>query len=194
MKNKNKLILIITLATLIFSSGLQAQNSNTSERYGKTLNLGVGVGGYSGYYGYLEQSLPVFNINYELTVAKNFTLAPSISFYSYRRDYYWGDKNNPYRNYRYRETVVPIGLKGTYYLDQALRAGSKWDFYLAGSIGFAVVNSHWDNTYYGDKDYYRRANPLYLDVHAGAEYHFNNKVGMFLDVSTGVSTIGLAFH
>jgi len=174
---------------LIFNTKLKAQDS-----YGKTLNLGVGLGGYYGYYGYLEQSLPVFNINYEISVAKNFTLAPSISFYSYRRDYYWGDKNNPSRNYRYRETVIPIGLKGTYYFDDVLGAGSKWDFYLAGSLGFAVVNSRWDDNYYGDKDYYRRANPLYLDVHAGAEYHFNSKVGMFLDVSTGVSTIGLAFH
>jgi hypothetical protein len=35
---------------------------------------------------------------------------------------------------------------------------------------------------------------LFLDLHLGAEYHLNNRVGLFLDLSTGVSTIGLAIH
>jgi hypothetical protein len=41
---------------------------------------------------------------------------------------------------------------------------------------FAVVSSHWDADYYGNKTYYASPNPL------------------FLDLSTGVSTIGLGFH
>jgi hypothetical protein len=31
-------------------------------------------------------------------------------------------------------------------------------------------------------------------LHVGAEYHLSRKVGLFLDLSTGVSTLGLAFH
>lgn len=151
-----------------------------SEGHGHTLNLGLGAGGYSGYYGYNGNSLAVLNINYEFDVANNFTLAPFASFVTYRQDYY-------------RQTVIPMGGKGTYYFDQLLDANKDWDFYLAGSLGFTVVNTSWDNGYYRDNTY-QTINPLFLDVHIGAEYHLSRKVGLFLDLSSGVSTIGLAFH
>ena len=178
---------IFTLALLslflILGSNLSAQKRTFSENHGHALNLGLGIGGYSGYYGYVGHSLPVFHINYEFDVAKNFTLAPFISFYSYRNDKYY-----------YTETVVPIGVKGSYYFDQILDAGSDWDFYLAGSLGFSVVNSRWDNGYVRDDRYYHDVNPLFLDLHVGTEYHLNNRIGLFLDLSTGVSTVGLAIH
>jgi hypothetical protein len=170
------------------------QKVSAQESYGKVLNIGLGIGGYSGYYGYVGRSLPVFHIDYEFNVAKNFTLAPFVNFYSYSNSYYWGNKNNPYRYYNYRETVIPVGVKGTYYFDGLLEAGSKWDFYLAGSLGLAIVNSRWDDGYYGDKNYYHNGNPLFLDLHIGTEYHFTKKIGAFLDLSTGVSTIGIAIH
>jgi hypothetical protein len=191
MKKTTTLIFILTT---LFSINANSQDKSTGSQYGNTLNLGLGIGGYSGYYGYVGRTLPVLNVNYELSVAKNFTLAPFISFYTYSNSYYWGNKNYPYRYYTYRETVVPIGLKGTYYFDDLLKANSKWDFYLAGSLGFAIVSSTWDNDYYGDKNYYSRGNPLFLDVHVGAEYHFNNHIGAFLDLSTGVSTIGISIR
>jgi hypothetical protein len=159
---------------------LSAQNIKYSERYGNTLNVGLGVGGYAGYYGYVGHTVPVLNINYEFGVANNFTLAPFVTFYTYHYNYY-------------RETVIPIGGKATYYFDQILGAGKDWDFYLAGSLGFALVNTSWDNGYYRDSNYHT-VNPLFLDLHLGTEYHISQRVGIFLDLSTGVSTIGLAFH
>ncbi len=181
---------------MILGANLSAQHRHTtsSEKYGNTLNLGLGIGGYSGYYGYIGHSLPVFHIDYEFDVARNFTLAPFVSFYSYRNSYYWGDHNYSYAKYYYRETVIPIGAKGTYYFDQLFKANPKWDFYLAGSLGFAIVNSSWDSDYHGDRNYYQDASPLFLDIHAGAEYHINKRLGVFLDLSSGVSTIGLAIH
>ncbi|MES2779512.1 MAG: hypothetical protein V4651_06390 [Bacteroidota bacterium] len=169
-------------------------SATAQEKFGKTLNLGLGIGGYSGYYGYVGRSLPVFHLDYEFDVAKSFTLAPFVNFYSYSHDYYWGNNNTPYRYYTYRETVIPIGLKGTYYFDDLLKANSKWDFYLAGSLGFAIVNATWDDGYYGNRNYYRGGSSLFLDIHVGTEYHFNNRIGAFLDLSSGVSTIGLAIH
>ncbi|MEI7597059.1 MAG: hypothetical protein WCK02_15030 [Bacteroidota bacterium] len=190
-----KIFLFLLLMAFITNSNLLfAQKEKTSERYGKTINLGVGIGGYSGYYGYRGSSMPVLHFDYEFDVANSFTLAPFVSFYSYSNEYYWGSKNHPYKNYYYHETDIPIGVKGTYYFDQLLNANSKWDFYLAGSLGFVVVNSYWDNDYYGDKEYYKTRNPLFIDLHIGTEYHFNNHLGMFLDLSSGVSTIGLAIH
>jgi len=177
---------IITVTALfllmIMGTNLSAQQNTYSERYGNTLNLGLGIGGYSGYYGYIGRSLPVFHINYELGVANNFTLAPFVTFLTYHDDYYG-----------YRETIIPLGVKGTYYFDQLLNASPDWDFYLAGSLGFVVDNIAWDNSN-GNRTYYHSASPLFLDAHVGAEYHLNSKLGIFLDISSGVSTIGLAFH
>ncbi len=177
----------------IASFQINAQKTNTSEQYGKTFNLGLGVGGYSGYYSYVGHSIPVFNFNYEFAIAPSATLSPFISFYTYSNRYYWG-VNNTYKYYKYRETVIPIGIKGYYYFDQILEAKSKWDFYLAGSLGFALVRSSWDSDYYGDEDHFQRGNSLFLDIHAGVEYHVNRKFGLYFDLSSGTSTIGISIH
>jgi hypothetical protein len=189
---KTAITLLMFLSILTFN--VSAQQATSGEKFGKTLNLGLGIGGYSGYYGYIGHTLPVFHLDYEFDVANSFTLAPFVSFYSYKNGYYWGNKNYPYRYYYYHETVIPLGVKGTYYFDQLLEANSKWDFYLAGSLGFAIVSSSWDADYYGDRNYYHNASSLFLDAHLGTEYHINSRVGLFLDLSTGVSTIGLAIH
>ena len=185
---------IFIIAVILIS--IISNDINAQEKYGNALNLGLGIGGRTGYYGYASRSLPVFHLNYEFDVAKNFTLAPFISISTFTNDYYWGNSNNPYRYYSYRETIIPIGLKGCYYFDDLLKANSKWDFYMAGSLGFAIINQTWENNYNGDKNYYRGGggSNLFLDIHLGTEYHFNNRIGAFLDVSSGVSTIGLAFH
>lgn len=167
-----------------------ADKTTSTEKYGNTLNVGLGIG----YYGYVGHSIPVINLNYEFDIAKNFTLAPFIGFYSYSNNYYYGDPHNGYRYYNYHETVVPIGVKGTYYFDNLLNAGPKWDFYLAGSLGVAIVNSYWDQGYYGDRNVLGGSSALFLDAHIGTEYHISNKIGVILDLSTGVSTIGLAIH
>lgn len=174
---------------ILMMVGLFTFKSQAQERHGGTLNLGMGLGGYGGYYGYLGRSLPVFHLNYEFDVADHFTLAPFVSVYTFSERHYW---NNDY--YRYRETVVPIGLKGTYYFDEILSADSEWDFYLGGSLGFALVSTRWDQGYDGDRDVYRGGRPLFLDLHMGAEYHLNERLGVFLDLSTGVSTVGIALH
>jgi len=175
-----KITLTLMMALILSGAGAFAQKS-ASSGHGHTLNLGLGIG-YYGYYHHAGRSLPVLNINYEFDVARNFTLAPFITFATYRNDHD-----------HYRESIIPIGVKGSYYLDQALNAGSDWDFYLAGSLGFAIVRSTWDDGYEGDT-YYSNVSPLFLDLHLGAEYHLSNKVGLFLDLSTGVSTLGLSFR
>jgi hypothetical protein len=183
----------IILLTILFVSAIQL-NTHAQETYGGTLNLALGVGGYSGYYKYAGRSLPVFHVNYELGVARNFTLAPFLSLYTFRDEYYWGNDSNPDRYYSYRETVIPVGVKGAYYFDALLNATSPWDFYLAGSLGLAIVNSHWEDGYNGDKNYYHRGSRVFLDLHIGAEYHLNKRFGIFVDLSSGVSTLGLAIH
>ncbi|MGQ0826783.1 MAG: hypothetical protein ACT4ON_00155 [Bacteroidota bacterium] len=182
--------LVVTFLLFIGCYVGKAQEMTDSEQYGRTLNLGIGIG----YYGYVGHALPVASFNYEFDVARNFTLAPFIGFYSYTNYYYWGDYDRPYRDYSYRETVVPVGVKGSYYFDQLFRAGEKWDFYASADLGFAFRTVTWDAEYNGSKKLSRGASPLYIDGHVGAEYHMNDKIGLFLDLSTGISTFGLAIH
>lgn len=185
-----KIHTLVLPAFILLSSFLLSQEPIVNEKYGKTLNLGVGVG----YYGYVGQPVPFGTINFEFDIAKNITLAPFIGDYGYQRNYYWGNKDYPDRYYSYRTIVVPAGVKGTYYFDQLLHANSKWDFYAAASVGFAFRHSVWENGYYGNINVTQSASPLYIGAHAGTEYHMNQKAGLFLDLSTGVSTFGLTIH
>ncbi|HEX2901112.1 MAG TPA: hypothetical protein VHS96_15445, partial [Bacteroidia bacterium] len=156
-----------------------------SESFGNTLNLGLGIG----YYGYVGHAMPAFHLNYEFEVARNFTLAPFVTLVSYRNTRRWSSQN-----YYYRQTVVPMGVKGTYYFDKLLHAGSRWDFYLAGSLGFAWRTTRWEDGYGGETHVTNGTSGLYLDGHIGAEYHASQNVGLFLDLSTGISLFGVAIH
>lgn len=181
-----RIMMLIGLILMVFHF-----NSYSQESYGKTLNLGLGVAGHSGYYKYAGKSIPVFNINYEFDVAKNFTLAPTASIYTFRDQYYWGNANNPDRYYKYSEVVIPIGVKGYYYFDDVININSDWDIYGGASIGIALVNSSWESGYLGDKNYYHGNNNVFFDLHLGAAYHFSEKFGAYLDLSSGFSTVGI---
>jgi hypothetical protein len=188
---KTKITTLILLMALSFGvTYAQDQTAAPYEKYGNTFNIGAGIG----YYGYIGHPVPVLNLSYEFDVARSFTLAPFVGIYTTGYDYYYGNPQDGYRYYNYRETVVPVGLKGTYYFDRLLNAGPRWDFYAAASIGFAIVSSSWDADYPGDRNVYAKPSPLFLDAHIGARFHMTGHVGAFLDLSTGVSTIGLSFH
>ena len=179
-----KVTVTVVLALMMIGTSFSAQRRVFSDGHGNTLNLGIGIGGYSDYFGYVGHTSPVLHANYEFGVARNFTLAPFVTVYSYRENYY-----NDY----YRETVIPIGVKGTVYLDDLLRAGNSWDFYVAGSLGVSLFNRTWDDKY-GRDTYIEDPSPLYLDLHLGVEYKLSRNLGLYLDLSNGVSTVGLAIH
>lgn len=184
------LTFIYLFLLMIAGTDLSAQETTPAEKFGKTLNAGIGVG----YYGYVGYSIPVLHADYEFDVAKNFTLAPFITYYSYQRNYYWKNSNYPEKYYYYRVTTIPVGIKGSYYFDELLHAGSRWDFYLGASLGFAIRKTTWENGYYGETSVQHGSSGLYLDGHIGTEYHLNQKLGLFLDLSSGISTLGLAVH
>jgi len=173
-------VALLVLFVIGFTS-IYGQGRVNYEKYGRTLNLGLGIGGYAGYYGYVGTLIPVIHANYEFDVASSFTIAPFITFYTHRHN-------------DYSETVVPIGVKGTYYFDRIFMANPKWDFYLGASLGLALRSTRWNSGFIGDRDSYKMGRPLFLDLHLGAEYHLSNKLGIFIDLTSGVSTIGLAIH
>ncbi len=180
----------LTLTLLVTGLNLAAQEKVHHEEYGNTLNLGVGLG----YYGYVGHTTPVIHADYEIAVSRYFTLAPFLAYYSYTDYNNWGDPQNPYRDYQYRETVIPMGVKASYYFDNLVGAAPSWDFYLAGSLGFALISTTWPDGYGGSTILKSGPSPLFLALHIGTEYHMTKKAGLFLDLSTGVSTFGLAVH
>ena len=187
---KKAIKIAVTAAIVLSSTGAIAQGVAYGEQYGQTLNAGIGLG----YYGYIRGASPALHINYEFDVARNFTVAPFITAFTYKDSRGWGDLGHPFRSYSYRETVVPIGAKGSYYFDELLGANSKWDFYLAASAGFEFQKTVWESGYKGEKDINGRASGLYFDGHIGAEYHLSSNTGLQVDLSSGVSTIGVALH
>ena len=173
-----KLILVFLTVAVLQVHGI-AQDKNNTGNFGNTLNVGLGLGlGINGYYPY---PLPTIHFDYELNVAKSFTLAPFIDFYFYRDNYY-------------HETIVPIGVKGSVYLNNLLKTGPIWDFYLAGSMGLAIKHTVWVNGYTKDTWGYRGPSDLSLGYHIVTEYHMTRKLGVFIDLSNGISTFGLAVH
>jgi hypothetical protein len=186
--NKLSMKQLFTILTLILCAFFSATEAQAQESY-RALNLGLGAGGHSGYSRYASRAIPALNVNYEFDVARNFTLAPFVSLYTYSDSYYWSNDN-----YTYSETVIPVGVKGSYYFDELLDAHSDWDFYAAGSLGFAIVSSRWETGYDGDKHHFNRGTSLFLDLHIGAQYNFSRKMGVYLDLSSGISTIGIALH
>jgi len=175
-------------STLLLLS-LLGGKAYSQEYHGNTLNIGLGIG----YYGYLSGVSPVLHFDYEFEVAPQFTIAPFITALTYRSYYYWGGPGNPYQNYYYRYTVIPVGAKFTYYFDGLLDLNDRWDLYAAGSLGFAIRSTRWETPAYGGT-VVRGASGLYLDVHVGAEYHATERLGLFLDLSSGISTFGLGIH
>ncbi len=186
-----KKIYIFSLLTVFYTFTANSQRKQFSgEQYGHVLNVGFG----NGYFSYVGHSIPVLHANYEFQVARNFTLAPFITFYSYSNYQYWGNAQNPYKNYYYRQSVIPIGLKGSFYLDDLFSAGDNWDFYMAGSLGVALRTTTWDDGYMGNRSISHGTSGVYLDGHLGVEYHINQKIGALIDLSTGISTFCLAIH
>lgn len=191
----SKNAVLSAIVALLFSAApatSQAQSSSTvdgkryHEWYGNTVNLGIGPG----YFGAFLLPSPYLTANYEFEVARNTTIAPFIGLATYRSDpqFYQGDY------YYYRATVIPVGAKVSYYFDDILNASPRWDFYLAGSLGYAYVRKGWESGYHGSVGTVPGVTPLYLDLHIGAEYHINHRTGIFADVSTGVSVVGVALH
>lgn len=168
-----KKIAATVLALTMCVQAVIAQNKKASSSYGDVINLGLGVGAYS----YIDNTSPFFLFNYEKDIFRNGTIAPFVGFTSYKND-------------KYRGLAIPFGAKFTYYLDNLLNAGRDWDFYAAASLGLAYRREDAGNAYSGNK--FSKITGPYLDLHIGAEYHINSKFGVFIDLSTGVSTIGVA--
>ena len=163
-----------------------SDGSANHEYFGNTLNIGVGPG----YFGATLMRSPYFTFNYEVDVLRNFTLAPFVGFSTYRSNpQVWGP-----RYYDYRGTIMPLGVKASYYFDEVIELPERWDLYAAGSLGYTIISKRWEDGYGGSVGTLPGIRPLFLDIHIGAEYQVTDATGIFLDLSTGTSVVGVGLH
>lgn len=80
-----------------------------------------------------------------------------------------------------------IGAKGRYYFDHLINADSKFDLYGGASLNLAVVKGNDEGRYGGGVG-------LMPDVHIGGRYHFAKNLSGLLELSSGVSSIGVSFR
>ena len=59
----NRIYLLIT-AVIFFGLTSRSQKKDSEEKYGQTLNVGIGIG----YYGNIGKSMPVIHFDYEIDV------------------------------------------------------------------------------------------------------------------------------
>lgn len=163
-----------------------ANRNANHEYFGNTFNIGVGPG----YFGASLMRSPYFTFNYEVDVLRNFTLAPFVGFSTYRSNpQIWGP-----RYYYYRGTIMPLGVKASYYFDEVIELPERWDLYAAGSLGYTIISKRWEDGYGGTVGTLPGIRPLFLDIHVGAEYQVTDATGIFLDLSTGTSVVGVGLH
>ncbi len=122
----------IVLFSLLFCNKESKGQESNSEPFGHSFNMGMGPG----YFSTEILPAPFFTINYEYDFLNNLTIAPFIGFASYK-----GDASIiAARYYYYRATIIPFGIKTTYYLDQLLKIPCRWDVYIACSLGYTYIN------------------------------------------------------
>jgi len=146
----------------------------------KLLNAGIGLGAYYG------GGIPL-GASFEVGVTDEISVGAQADFYTWGYNFGGG--------YRYRYTFLPIGVRGSYHVNELLNLGvDNLDLYGGLSLGY-YISSYRDNS--GYSGFYDNAygNRVFLGVHIGGRYYFKPNLGAFAEVGYGVAPlkIGVAF-
>lgn len=151
-----------------------ATSPSVSGSRNKYLNVGVGVAAYYG------GGLPL-GASFEVDLKDNISIGGSVDYMRY--GYNSG-------GYKWNYTFVYAGARASYHLAEVLNiADKKFDPYAGATLGLRYAG-YSDN--YGYDNYVSPYNSgLYLGIHVGARYLFNEKLGGFAEVGYGVSALRL---
>lgn len=166
---KVTLFLLFVVAT-VFSS--QAQSFQKSD---KLLNVGIGVGTY--YAG----GLPI-GASLEVGVTDQISVGGAFDYSRY--GYNVG-------TYRSSWNFFYVGARGSYHLGELLDLGNdKFDPYAGLTLGFRAA-TYTDNIKGNDAYEGTYGSGVYLGIHAGGRYMFNQTFGGFGELGYGVSVLKL---
>ncbi|MGV3641149.1 MAG: hypothetical protein ACO1NZ_11555 [Adhaeribacter sp.] len=164
---------LIAFCTLLAFSSAQAQTTNRT----KYLNAGIGLGAYT------AGGIPI-GASFEMQVKDNISVG---AFFDYARYGY------RYGSYKWHYNFLYFGARGSYHLGELLKdldlETSKWDPYAGVSLGIRTA-SYRDNA--GSETFTSPySSGVFLGIHAGSRYLFNEKLGAFAEVGYGVSALRL---
>lgn len=163
-------ILVVGALVLLTMKDVQAQ----FKKGDRLLNIGLGVNSY------YNGGIPISAI-YEVGVTPEISVGGGIDYLSHEYNYTY--------NYRRRFTALYIGARGSYHFNELLKIKDKrFDVYAGLSLGFRSFTWSDDKYYnnYGlDSSY---GSGLYLGIHIGGRYYFNNRLGAFLELGSLGST------
>ncbi|WP_460909737.1 hypothetical protein [Spirosoma areae] len=158
-------------------AGTQSFAQLSIDKGTKLINLGIGVGGYSGTSGI------AFGGSADFGVAPNITVGGQIAYRSFSYGYLgFNDKIN----YLY------FAARGSYHFNELLNLGTdKADIYAGLGLGYQSV-SYSDSYGTGFNTF---GSGIYVPIHLGGRYFFTESVGAFLELGTGVSPamLGVTF-
>ena len=139
-------------------------NAQSNYKSNTLLNLGVGFSGWG---------VPVYG-GLDFKMNRDITLGGEISYSSY--DENW-DGNT------YHHSITGIAMNLNYYFNNILSIPKDFDFYTGLNLGFYI----WSNpeNYPGN-----HSSGLGLGAQIGGRYYFNNKIGLNLELVTGIANLG----
>lgn len=147
----------------------------------KLLNIGIGLNSY------YSAGTPI-SASFEVGVSKVVSVGGLIDYVGTSYAYPGGSTSF---------SALYIGARGSYHFNDLLNLRSKdWDIYGGASLGYRSFS--WSDTNIGNGlslggSY---SSGVFLGIHAGAKYYFNQKVGAFLELGGGGSgniRLGVAF-
>lgn len=168
---KKLFAIIILLSALVVSQQAFAQYKKGD----KLLNAGIGLGAYYG------GGVPI-GASLEFGVTDEISVGPMIDFYS------WGYN---FGGYKWRYTFVPIGVRGSYHVNELLNLDNdKLDLYGGLGLGY-YISKYSDNSGYVGSYNNAYGSRVFLNAHVGGRYYFKPNLGGFAELGYGVSTLKL---
>ncbi|MBB6460820.1 hypothetical protein [Flammeovirga kamogawensis] len=151
------------------------RSSSAAGNYSGVHHLNVGLASYWNHGGTGIQ------LDYEFHLAKDFTVAPSLSYASHIHQHHNNDD--------WRHSTIGLGARFRWYADRVLNISHpKWDVFASGDIGFAINSYKYvgDGSHNHNEDYNgSTSSPLWIGLGIGGKYHFNDKIGLQLIIGSG---------
>jgi len=167
MKNLHyTLLLVFSLIASTQSFAQLAVDKGT-----KFVNLGIGVGGYS------SASGIAFGASADFGVAPNITVGGQAAYRSFSYGYLG---INDKINYLY------FAARGSYHFNEILNLSTdKADLYAGIGLGYESVSY---SANYGT-GFNTFGSGVFVPIHIGGRYFFNEKVGGFAELGTGIAPL-----
>lgn len=160
---------LLLLATLLLA-GTQSFAQLAVDKGTKFINLGIGVGGYASAGGI------AFGGSADFGVAPNITVGGQVAYRSF---------NYGYLAYNDKINYLYFAVRGSYHFNQLINLSTdKADLY--AGVGLGYENVSYSNNLYSGTSF---GSGIFVPIHIGGRYFFNEKVGAFGELGTGIAPL-----